>query len=173
MSLNEELQVDALDYEVDDSKNEVGLEVDALDDISFEDEIGGEVGKEVNAKPVEVFSTSPKVILAAGTIIRPDATIMNITATVGGGAVTLTSNPSIADGINGQILILRGSSATDTVTLQDTSFGMVLNGNCTLALDDTLILYYDGIIQSLIFRFEYLPAGHFYFYLRHIRQQCS
>lgn len=93
------------------------------------------------------WSTSPLIILAATSVIKPEATIMNIIATVGGGAVTLTSNPSIVDGVNGQVLVLRGSSATDTITLTDGN-GMLLAGNRTLALNDTLTLYFDGIITN-------------------------
>lgn len=93
------------------------------------------------------WSVSQKVILAATNVIRPESTIMNIAATVGGGAVTMTSNPTIADGINGQILILRGSHATDTITLTDGN-GMQLNGNITLGLNDTITLYYDGFIAN-------------------------
>ena len=94
-----------------------------------------------------VWSISPLVILAATSVIRPDAAIMNVAATVGGGSVTLTSNPSIAPGINGQILVLRGSHATDTIVLTDNN-GMKLAGNRTLALNDTLTLYYDGTVTN-------------------------
>src|SRR3990167_3483248 len=93
------------------------------------------------------WSTSPKVILAAGSVIKPESTVMNITATVGGGAVTISSNPSIAYGINGQILVLRGSHATDTITLTDGN-GMLLAGTITLGLNDVLVLYYDGTVTN-------------------------
>lgn len=93
------------------------------------------------------WSTAPLVILAAASVIRPEATIMNIAATVGGGAVTMTSNPSISDSVNGQILVLRGSHATDTITLTDGN-GMQLNGNITLGLNDTITLYYDAVVTN-------------------------
>ena len=94
-----------------------------------------------------VFTVAPLVYLAAGSIIRPSATVMNIAATSGGGAVTLTSNPSIADGINGQLLVLRGNSATDIITLTDGN-GMQLNESITLGLNDTITLYYDGVVTN-------------------------
>ena len=57
------------------------------------------------------WSTAPKIILAAGSVIRPESTVMNIASTVGGGAVTLTSNPSIADGINGLLVPPKNAGA--------------------------------------------------------------
>src|SRR3990167_298437 len=94
-----------------------------------------------------VFGNIPIQVLAATNTIRPQGTICNIIATVGGGAVTLTSNPSISPGDNGQILILRGSSTTDTITLTDGN-GMILSENMTLGLDDTITLYYDGLVNN-------------------------
>jgi len=113
-------------------------------ELAIDDEIETE---EIGGSNTNVFSLSPKIILAAANVIRPDSTIMNIVATVGGGAVTMTSNPTIADGINGQILILRGSHATDTITLTDGN-GMQLNGDITLGLNDTITLYYDALIAN-------------------------
>ena len=72
---------------------------------------------------------------------------MRIAATVGGGAITLSSNPQIADGINGQILTLVGSSATDTVEFTNSN-GLRLSRDITLKLHDTLTLYFDGIVTN-------------------------
>lgn len=149
-----ELQIDALDYEIQDNQDlqdtgdslsglEQDLSVSGLDSFESDNEQGS-----LNIPLIQIFTVSPLVILAATSIIRPESTIMNITATVGGGAVTLTSNPQIATGINGQLLILRGSHATDTITLDDDN-GVKLAGNCTLALNDTLTLYYDGLITNM------------------------
>lgn len=54
-----------------------------------------------------------------------------------GGAVTLTSNPQIATGAAGTIIIVRGTSDTNTLTIIDGN-GVKLNGNvnCTLGVDD-------------------------------------
>lgn len=148
MPNEEELQIDALDLEEEldsDSSKDLDLEseldIDALD-LLDEEESNGPIDTYQS-----IYTVAPLVILAAGGIIRPEASVMNITATVGGGAVTLTSNPSIADGINGQQLILRGSSATDTITITDGN-GVQLNGNVTLGLNDTITLYYDGLITN-------------------------
>jgi len=142
---DEELKIDESDYieeeeTSEDLSLESELETDALDFLDEDDDSPAD-------SFVDIYTVSPLVILAAASIIRPEATVMNIAATVGGGAVTLTSNPSIADGINGQHLILRGSHATDTITLTDNN-GMKLAGNVTLALNDTLELYYDGLITN-------------------------
>lgn len=139
--LDYNLPVDALDYDTGGLGDEPTEEfaVDELD--SYED------SPEDNSFFQDNFTVSPLVILAAGTIIRPESTVMNITATVGGGALTLTANPPVADGVNGQLLILRGSSATDTITITDGN-GMQLNGNVTLGLNDTIMLYYDGLITN-------------------------
>ena len=142
---NEELQIDASDYEGDVFSDDLefdldeDLETDAIDTLSEE-------GDSVDSYQT-IFAVAPQVILAAASIIRPEATVINIIATIGGGAVTLTSNPSIADGINGQLLVLRGSSATDTITLTDGN-GMLLAGDVTLGLNDTITLYYDGLITN-------------------------
>lgn len=119
------------------------------EDLSLDDFFQGGL-KEDNAESTpdqNIFTVAPRVILAATSVIKPSATVMNIIATVGGGAVTLTSNPSIEDGINGQLLVLRGSSATDTITLTDGN-GMLLAGTVTLGLNDILVLYYDGLVTK-------------------------
>ena len=158
MSLNnEQLEAELISSEVED---DVSLQRENLfDEIKrVEEETLSQLDANKNENQEDIdgikadillpkWSTSPKVILAAGSVIKPESTVMNITATVGGGAVTLTSNPSIADGINGQILVLRGSHATDTVTLTDGN-GMQLNGSITLATNDTITLYYDAVITN-------------------------
>ena len=67
-----------------------------------------------------------------------------------GGAVTLTDTPTIADGSDGQMIIIQGTSDTNTVTFQDeaqaANTGLQLAGgqDMTLGLGDTLQLYYDS-----------------------------
>lgn len=112
----------------------------------IEETINELISKEVTSDNL-VFTVAPLVYLAATSVINPSATVMNVAATSGGGAVTLTSNPSIAAGINGQLLVLRGNSATDIITLTDGN-GMQLNGSITLGLNDTITLYYDGVVTN-------------------------
>ena len=67
-----------------------------------------------------------------------------------GGAVTVTATPNIADGIDGQILILQGISDTNLLTLQDAgnlaNSGLQLSGGIdfTLGQGDTINLIYDA-----------------------------
>lgn len=145
MSEDKELQVDVLDYEEEllpseDLDLDSELDVDALDLLDEED--NGPIDSYQS-----IYTVAPQVILAATSVVKPESSVMNITATVGGGAVTITSNPSIADGINGQVVVLRGSSATDTITITDGN-GVQLNGSVTLGLNDTITLYYDGLITN-------------------------
>ena len=100
---------------------------------------------ELNKQPI--WTVSPLVVLAATSVIRPNAGVMNVTATVGGGAVVLTSNPSIADGINGQVLVLRGTSETDTVTLTAGN-GMRMSSDMILTANDTIMFYFDGLVTN-------------------------
>jgi hypothetical protein len=66
-----------------------------------------------------------------------------------GGAVTL-GNPAIADGqANGQILLLTGTHASNTVTLLDAN-NVRLNGNITLGLYDALFLIWDDTVGDWI-----------------------
>jgi hypothetical protein len=61
-----------------------------------------------------------------------------------GGAVTLTSTPTIKGAEDGQMIIIQGTSDTNTVTLQDgPTYKLSINGNCTLGNGDTISLVYD------------------------------
>lgn len=66
-------------------------------------------------------------------------------AIAGSGApVTLSASTAIADGAaNGQVLLLRGTSNTNTVTIPHGA-NTQLNGTCTLGNYDTLLLCWDG-----------------------------
>lgn len=80
--------------------------------------------------------------LAAGTTILPSSRTVPVVGS--GGAVTLTSDPSIADGYPGQILILEGTDAVNTVTLTD-NLGMQLGAATrALALNDNITLMFNG-----------------------------
>lgn len=139
-------EIQKLEEGLEDSEDDFGFESKELTEIAnfdFDEENQEESGDSQSP----VWTVAPRVILAASSVIKPEATVMNIIATVGGGAVTLTSNPSIGDGINGQVLVLRGSSATDTITLTDGN-GMLLSSTITLGLNDVLVLYFDGLVTN-------------------------
>jgi len=80
-------------------------------------------------------------MIDANTIIRVQGS---------GGAVTITATPSIADGVDGQIVIFQGDSDANSVTFQDNSvlansdLHLQGNANMTLGLYDTLTLTYDA-----------------------------
>lgn len=144
-----DLKVDALDYEIQEEPTEdLFLENDDLDigalDSESSDMKSSLTDQSLDIPLNQILSTAPNIIMAASTILKPEASIMIISATVGGGAVTLTSNPQIAPGINGQVIILKGGHATDTVRFDDGN-GLILNSDMVLDKDVTLTLYYDGV----------------------------
>lgn len=61
-----------------------------------------------------------------------------------GSAVTLSATTAISDGSKtGEILVLKGNSDTNTVTILDGA-NTKLNGSITLALNDKIELEWDG-----------------------------
>jgi hypothetical protein len=81
-------------------------------------------------------------ITAAGGI-----TVNHITMRVqgNGGPVTITANPQIAAGVDGEILILEGMSNANTVQIQNGN-GIRLQGGIafTMGLGDSITMSYDG-----------------------------
>jgi hypothetical protein len=85
--------------------------------------------------------------LAAGNAISADAAKVRVAGS--GGAVTLTSTPTVADGSDGQFLMILGTSDTNTVTVQDqgTLAGTNLElgaGTRVLGKGDILVLSFDS-----------------------------
>lgn len=67
-----------------------------------------------------------------------------------GGAVTLSSTSSIADGAkDGQLLFLSGSSASNTVTITDGS-NVQLNGAVLLGLNEGILLGWNSSIGDWV-----------------------
>lgn len=64
-------------------------------------------------------------------------------------AINITANPQIANGANGQIITIIGSSDTNTLTLDDTD-GLRLTGQCILGIGDNITLLYEGTIGDWI-----------------------
>lgn len=92
-----------------------------------------------------VYSTSLRQLLVAGSFIRPEARFVFVIGS--GGAVTLTSNPSIYSAVNGQMLTVIGLHDTNTVTLTDGN-GMKMAGNMTLGAYDTITFMFDGLYSK-------------------------
>ena len=88
------------------------------------------------------YTPSTIVNISSGTGITADKTIMNIQGN--GGPIDISINPQITAGIDGQYLILKGSSDINTVKLDD-GMGLTLEGGIpfTLGSKDTIILIYD------------------------------
>ena len=87
--------------------------------------------------------------LAAGDDIELTGKIVRVTGN--GGAVTLTSTPTIEAGEeDGQIVIIQGTDNTNTVTLQDksslagTTLALDAQVDATLGQGDTLMLMWDA-----------------------------
>jgi len=80
--------------------------------------------------------------LIATNQIASDAPVVKVAGS--GGAVTLTSDPSITDGLVGQQITIIGTSDTNTITITN-NLGVKLGGATrVLGINDTLTLVYDG-----------------------------
>jgi hypothetical protein len=105
--------------------------VRTTDDITIHDiTYTGSLICEREAQTVSISDT----IVSSGTIV---------VLTSSGAAITMTSNPQIANGSTGQILILEGTHDTNTVTLADGN-GLNLTGAITLGAEDILTVMYNG-----------------------------
>jgi len=94
----------------------------------------------------QFVATTTQTVSTTTAIVVGDATYITVTAT---SSVILSSAPTIADGVNGQVVILKGASTTATVSLQDQ--GTLGNSNLQLGATprqlgngDTLALMFDG-----------------------------
>ncbi len=92
-------------------------------------------------------------ITASGGITPANATPFECQYIAGsGGAVTVTATNPVAIGSStGQILILYGTSDTNTVTLTEGT-NLSMNGNVTLGVDDMIALLWNGTYWNEIAR---------------------
>ena len=90
------------------------------------------------------FVPSADVSMSAGTGLTVTNTIMRVVSS-GAGDTTITANPSIVDASDGRMVIIQGTSDTQTVTFNDGN-GLALAGGAamTLGKGDTLTLYRDA-----------------------------
>jgi hypothetical protein len=88
---------------------------------------------------------TPSVVtnVIAGTGIIVNKTVMKVQGS--GGPVDISANPQISVGVDGQYLIIKGSSNTNTVKLEDGA-GLTLEGGIPFVLGDrdTITLIYDA-----------------------------
>lgn len=97
---------------------------------------------------IPIYTPSADTAIVAGTGLTVTNGIMRIYGS--GGPVTVTATPSIAPGIDGQVVYIQGTSDTNLVTFRDSdnlaNTGLSLAGNVdfTLGINDTLTLMYDA-----------------------------
>lgn len=98
-----------------------------------------------------VDTPSVATITAAGNTIAADATVKRLDNTTGG-SITLTSTPTIADGQDGQILVLFTSSAQSVVLTHGAANNLRLDGgtNKTLATRASITLMFSSTIGDWI-----------------------
>ena len=95
-----------------------------------------------------IYTPSALQSLTAGTAILANASTARIEGS--GGAVTITATPTIANGTDGQILMIRGTSDTNLVTIQDegalagSNLQLSTGVNFTFGIGDTLVLMFDA-----------------------------
>jgi len=95
---------------------------------------------------LQLDATTTQTVSTTTTVLVGNATHIVLTAT---SSVVLSSAPTIADGLAGQVVIIRGASTTATVTLQDqdtlASSNLQLGSTSRqLGNSDTLALMFDG-----------------------------
>ena len=84
---------------------------------------------------------------AAAATLTPDGTVIEISGS--GGAVTLNTTTPIANGEHDlQLLILAGTDNTNTVTIQEGSTTVILNGDVTLTDGDVIALLWIGAVTE-------------------------
>jgi len=84
---------------------------------------------------------------AGAATLTPDGTVIEVSGS--GGAVTLDTTTPIANGEHDlQLLILIGTDDTNTVTIQEGSTTVLLNGDVTLTDHDAIILLWVGAVTE-------------------------
>jgi len=90
-----------------------------------------------------VFTPSTVQTLAAGTTILANATYIMINSS---GAVTLTNNPVIADGQDGQILIIHNVDSADAITIPENNVQFAPTGSKVLGPGDSVTLIFSATL---------------------------
>ena len=98
------------------------------------------------ANRIAFLPQTTQTLAASDAILASESVLIQVGGS--GGAVTLTSEPTIAEGDPGQLLILVGTSDANTVTIQD--LGALAGSNVdmggvnrTLGLSDYLVLIFN------------------------------
>ena len=93
-------------------------------------------GQKLNRKEVTVVATNN------GTLTAPTTTEDYIASAAT--PVTLSASTAITNGSDGQILRIRGSSSTNTVTILNGA-NTTMNGSCILAAGDFIVFKWDAL----------------------------
>ncbi len=110
--------------------------------IDFADSLGLLSASDVALPRFEAATTA----LAAGATLTPTHPVHRISST--GGAVVLSAATAIADGsVDGQLLVLFGTSDANTVEVPAAA-NTQLNGPCILTNGDCLELYWDLALSA-------------------------
>ncbi len=88
-----------------------------------------------------ISSTNDQLDIAVFNQISSNSAVKNISSNTGTGNITLTSNPQITQGVDGQQLIIVGNSDTDTITLTNNN-GLILSNSFTATTTTSLYLLY-------------------------------
>ncbi len=120
--------------------------------IDIQQTTGGTINIGLRNAGNTAFTPSTIQTLAAATAIVANATVVQINSV---GAVVSTAAPTVADGVDGQILIIINVDTVDTITLSDQ--GTLANSNLRLAVAltalgprDSLILMYNASIGDWV-----------------------
>lgn len=103
-----------------------------------------------------VTAFASESISSGGTISSLNQGIQYRPVVGNAGAQNASTTPFGSGGLwqTGTVIILRGTDATNTVTLQhnDAQYGAILNGNMVLGLNDIIELVYDATAERWIER---------------------
>jgi len=107
---------------------------------------------------VTLKATSTTGTLGAGATLTKTHAVHKISGT--SGAVTLSATTAITNGtVDGEFLRLQGTSATNTVTIQDAANVVLRDGNVTLGLHDVVEFRWDAAVADWIESFRSKPSA--------------
>ena len=104
----------------------------------------GSADLNINGLIIDPISTQT---LTASSVILVNGSTLLVAGS--GGAITLTSTPTIANGANGEVILIVGTSNTNTITLQHgTTYNlqMASGQNFTLGSADLIAFQYNSTI---------------------------
>jgi hypothetical protein len=143
-------QQGSITYMEDEDRFDFDNDVDVLADLTAGTitSDAGITGTDLTTDGVRVKTSSADATYLAAEAVTVTDEVMKVAGN--GGHVTLTSDPSIVDGTDDQVVVLRGTNDAATLEFEDEAqnpgSGLALSGNVdmTLGIGDVLILQYDA-----------------------------